>query len=214
MQTVWRVFLRLQGAGRKAGFRVREFLRSSNRWRALRQGANARVRSVARAAKVSKSTVQRIRSRNEIKPHRTETFKTSKDPQFKESFGTSLVSISIRPSVHWFCVATRIVSIRLWNAPQPALPLNTRHCRMRTHDYIRQRTSPSTSFFDSLCEILAESAYTLRSCSIPRHFALSYPNHKRLWPPSHYTLISAHHSRNWRKSTFAETFSKVTFLVD
>ena len=37
------------------------------------------VRSMAREAKVSKSTVQRVWSHNEIKPHRLETFKISND---------------------------------------------------------------------------------------------------------------------------------------
>ena len=38
------------------------------------------VRSMAREAAVSKSTVQRIWSHNDIKPHRLETFKISNDP--------------------------------------------------------------------------------------------------------------------------------------
>src|SRR6202140_3887960 len=44
------------------------------------------VRSMAREAKVSKSTVQRVWSHNEIKPHRLETFKISNDPNFEEKF--------------------------------------------------------------------------------------------------------------------------------
>jgi transposase len=44
------------------------------------------VRSMAREARVSKSTVQRIWSHNEIKPHRLETFKVSNDPRFEEKF--------------------------------------------------------------------------------------------------------------------------------
>src|SRR6476659_2188866 len=42
------------------------------------------VRSMAREAKVSKSTVQRVWSHNDIKPHRLETFKVSNDPNFEE----------------------------------------------------------------------------------------------------------------------------------
>jgi hypothetical protein len=44
------------------------------------------VRSMAREAGVSKSTVQRIWSHNEIKPHRLETFEISNDPNFEERF--------------------------------------------------------------------------------------------------------------------------------
>ena len=41
---------------------------------------------MAREAGVSKSTVQRIWSDNEIKPHRLETFKISNDANFEEKF--------------------------------------------------------------------------------------------------------------------------------
>src|SRR6516165_7665011 len=42
--------------------------------------------SPARDARVSKSTVQRIWSHNEIKPDRLQTFKISNDPNFEEKF--------------------------------------------------------------------------------------------------------------------------------
>jgi len=38
------------------------------------------VRSIARRAGISASTVQRIWSKNELKPHVTRTFKLSNDP--------------------------------------------------------------------------------------------------------------------------------------
>jgi hypothetical protein len=41
---------------------------------------------MAREAKVSKSTVQRVWSHDQIKPHRLETFKISNDPNFEEKF--------------------------------------------------------------------------------------------------------------------------------
>jgi hypothetical protein len=41
---------------------------------------------MAREAGVSKSTVQRIWSQNDIKPHRLETFKISNDANFEEKF--------------------------------------------------------------------------------------------------------------------------------
>src|SRR5437868_6204008 len=43
-------------------------------------------RSMARAQKVSHSTVQRLWTSNDIKPHLTRTFKISNDPQFEEKF--------------------------------------------------------------------------------------------------------------------------------
>ena len=44
------------------------------------------IRSMAREAGVSRSTVQRIWHHNDIKPHRLETFKISNDPHFEEKF--------------------------------------------------------------------------------------------------------------------------------
>ena len=44
------------------------------------------VRSMARHAGVSPSSVQRIWSKNDLKPHVVETFKLSNDPRFEEKF--------------------------------------------------------------------------------------------------------------------------------
>jgi transposase len=44
------------------------------------------VRSMARHAGLSHSTVQRIWVKNELKPHLTRTFKLSNEPQFEEKF--------------------------------------------------------------------------------------------------------------------------------
>ena len=57
-------------------------------------------------SQVSKSTVQRVWSHNDIKPHRLETFKISNDPNFEEKFWDVSGSIWIRPSGHWCSVAT------------------------------------------------------------------------------------------------------------
>ena len=44
------------------------------------------VRSMARHAGVSKSAVQQLWARNDLKPHRTRTFKISRDPLFAPKF--------------------------------------------------------------------------------------------------------------------------------
>jgi transposase len=44
------------------------------------------VRSMSRPAGISPSTVQRVWSKNELKPHVTKTFKLSTDPRFEEKF--------------------------------------------------------------------------------------------------------------------------------
>jgi transposase len=44
------------------------------------------IRSTRRHAEISPSTVQRIWSKNELKPHRLKTFKLSNDPEFETRF--------------------------------------------------------------------------------------------------------------------------------
>jgi transposase len=46
------------------------------------------IRSMSRHAGVSPSTVQRIWSKNDLKPHRVKTFKLSNDPKSKRNSGT------------------------------------------------------------------------------------------------------------------------------
>jgi len=55
------------------------------------------IRSMAREAGVSRSTVQRIWHHNDIKPHRLETFKISNDPNFEGNSGTLSGCTWIRP---------------------------------------------------------------------------------------------------------------------
>ena len=44
------------------------------------------IRSMSRHAGISASSVQRIWSKNDLKPHRVKTFKLSNDPKFEEKF--------------------------------------------------------------------------------------------------------------------------------
>lgn len=56
------------------------------------------VRSMARHAGVSKTRIQQLWSRNDLKPHQTRTFKLSRDPQFDSKFwdivGLYLLSVA------------------------------------------------------------------------------------------------------------------------
>jgi len=53
------------------------------------------TRSMARAVGVSEASVRRVWQAHGLKPHRVETFKISRDPQFAENCKTSLAYISI-----------------------------------------------------------------------------------------------------------------------
>ena len=53
-------------------------------------------RSMAKAAGVSRSTIQRIRDANGLQPHRVTPFKLSKDPAFVEKL-TDVVGLYLNP---------------------------------------------------------------------------------------------------------------------
>ncbi|WHZ25445.1 MAG: Mobile element protein [Nitrospira sp.] len=77
-------------------------------------------RSMAKAHKVSKSTVQRLWSKNDIKPHVTRTFKISTDPRFEEKFWDVIGCTWILLTRRWCSAATRKVSARRSSAPSLA----------------------------------------------------------------------------------------------
>src|SRR6201987_3432709 len=101
------------------------------------------VRSMARAAKVSKSTVQRVWSHNEIKPHRLETFKISNDPNFEEKFW-DVIGLYLDPPERALvlCCDEKSQCQALERTQRP-LPLKKGYARTQTHDYIRHGTSSS-----------------------------------------------------------------------
>ena len=57
------------------------------------------VRSMGRHAGISPSSVQRVWSKNQLKPHVTKTFKLSTDPQFEEKFW-DVVGLYLNPPVN------------------------------------------------------------------------------------------------------------------
>src|ERR1700726_4776821 len=98
------------------------------------------VRSMAREAKVSKSTVQRVWSHNEIKPHRLETFKISNDPNFEEKFWDVIGLYLDPPEKALVLCCDEKSQCQALERTQPGLPLGIGHIRTRTHDYKRHGT--------------------------------------------------------------------------
>src|SRR5580658_4015875 len=98
------------------------------------------VRSMAREAGVSKSTVQRIWSDNEIKPHRLETFKISNDANFEEKFW-DVIGLYLDPPERALvlCCDEKSQCQALERTQRP-LPLRKGYGRTQTHDYIRHGT--------------------------------------------------------------------------
>ncbi len=97
-------------------------------------------RSMARAQKVSPSTVQRIWSSNDIQPHLTRTFKVSNDAHFEEKFWDVIGLYLNPPDKALVLCCDEKSQCQALERTQPALPLGIGHIRTATHDYIRHGT--------------------------------------------------------------------------
>src|SRR6516164_8272380 len=98
------------------------------------------IRSMAREAGVSKSTVPRIWNHNDIKPHRLETFKISNDPNFEEKFWDVIGLYLDPPEKALVLCCDEKSQCQALERTQPGLPLGVGHIKTRTHDYIRHGT--------------------------------------------------------------------------
>jgi len=98
-------------------------------------------RSLAKEQGVSKATVNRIWQSHQIKPHRTQGFKLSRDPQFLEKL-TDVVGLYLNPpqKALVLCVDEKS-QIQALDRTQPGLPLKKGRCGTMTHDYKRNGTT-------------------------------------------------------------------------
>lgn len=99
------------------------------------------VRSMAREVGISRHSVHQIWQKNEIKPHRTKTFKVSSDPHFEEKFW-DIIGLYLDPpeKALVFCCDEKSQCQAL-ERTQPGLPLGIGHIQTKTHDYIRHGTT-------------------------------------------------------------------------
>lgn len=98
------------------------------------------VRSMARAARVSVSTVHALWQANDIKPHLTRTFKLSNDPHFETKFW-DVIGLYLNPPDRALVLCCDEKSqCQALERTQPGLPLGVGHIRTRTHDYLRHGT--------------------------------------------------------------------------
>jgi len=96
---------------------------------------------------VSKSTINTIWQSHNLKPHRVQTFKLSRDPQFFEKL-TDVVGLYLNPPQQAIVLCVDEKSqIQALDRTQPGLPLKTGRCGTMTHDYRRNGT---TSLFAAL----------------------------------------------------------------
>lgn len=97
---------------------------------------------MAAAHQVSKSTVPRLGSKNDIKPHLTRTFKVSNDPRFDEKFW-DVIGLYLNPPDRALVLCCDEKSqCQAIERTQPGFPLGVGHIKTTTHDSIRHGPVP------------------------------------------------------------------------
>jgi transposase len=105
------------------------------------------TRSMAMRAGMSQSAISRIWRAFALQPHRTETFKLSKDPLFIEKV-RDVVGLYMNPPEHALVLCVDEKSeVQALERTAPLLPMRPGQIERRTHDYRRHGT---TSLFAAL----------------------------------------------------------------
>jgi len=105
------------------------------------------TRSLAKESGLSRSTVNRIWRAFALQPHRSETFKLSKDPLFIDKV-RDIVGLYMNPPDRALVLCVDEKSqIQALDRTQPLLPMRPGQVERRTHDYARHGT---TSLFAAL----------------------------------------------------------------
>ena len=98
---------------------------------------NWSLRTMAKAAGVSRTSVQRIWKAHGLKPHLTRTFKLSRDPKFSEKLA-DVVGLYLDPPDKAIVLAVDEKSqIQALDRTQPGLPMKKGRAATMTHDYKR-----------------------------------------------------------------------------
>jgi transposase len=98
-------------------------------------------RLMAAEQHISKSTVSNLWRSHNIKPHRSKTFKLSRDPKFLQKL-TDVIGLYLNPPDQGIVLCVDEKSqIQALNRTQPGLPLKKGRCGTMTHDYKRNGTT-------------------------------------------------------------------------
>jgi transposase len=99
------------------------------------------TRKMAAVLGVSAATVSRQWRKHGLKPHRVETFKVSRDPQFVEKL-EDIVGLHLNPPEHALVLCCDEKSqVQALDRTQPGLPLKKGRAATMTHDYKRHGTT-------------------------------------------------------------------------
>lgn len=106
------------------------------------------TRSMAKVSGLSQTAVSRIWRAFALQPHRSETFKLSKDPLFIEKV-RDIVGLYLDPPDRALVLCVDEKSqIQALNRTQPLLPMRPGQPERRTHDYVRHGTTSLFAAFD------------------------------------------------------------------
>src|SRR6266849_3729791 len=128
-------------------------------------------RTLAHAQGVSEATVRRIWRAHGLQPHRTETFKLSRDPDFVHKL-RDVVGLYLHPpdKALVLCVDEK-GQIQALDRTQPVLPLRPGIPARQTHDYIRHGT---TTLFAAINVFGANRDRELLASSAPHRIAVVF----------------------------------------
>ena len=140
------------GRGRKATYdpaRIKAVIDATLQWKPKGM-THWSCRLMAANQRISKSTVSNLWRSYNIKPHRTKTFKLSRDPKFLEKL-TDVIGLYLNPpdQAMVLCVDEKS-QIQALNRTQPGLPLKKGRCGTMTHDYKRNGTTTLFAALDVL----------------------------------------------------------------
>ncbi|MDO8477577.1 MAG: IS630 family transposase [Candidatus Rokubacteria bacterium] len=107
------------------------------------------TRSMAQTCGLSRSTVNRIWRAFALQPHRTETFKLSKDPLFIEKV-RDIVGLYLHPPDRALVLCVDEKSqIQALDRTQPLWPMRPGQVERRSHDYVRHGTTSRFAALDA-----------------------------------------------------------------
>jgi len=99
------------------------------------------TRAMAREAGISEASVRRIWHAHGLKPHRVESFKISRDPEFVDKL-EDIVGLYLNPPEHALVLSVDEKSqIQALDRTQPGLPMKKGRGQTMTHDYKRNGTT-------------------------------------------------------------------------
>lgn len=158
-----------EGRGRKSLYSEQDVARvvSTTLRRPPEGSTHWSSRTLAAHLGMGRSTVQRIWRDYRLKPHRTETFKFSNDPQL-EAKVTDIVGLYLNPpdKALVLCVDEKTM-IQALDRTRPLLPMKPGQVERRTHDYVRNGTTDLFAALDVATGEVIGRFY-------PRHRALEF----------------------------------------